>query len=106
MIDGDPQIELTMREQSQSRILKVEASSAGDLEMMQQYGLATPTSNNQTANMINARHESDNSFYSEADTVLDRRPDKMWLLKADQLKTIILNDIEIAKKQKEPYKGL
>ena len=52
--------------------------------MIQQYGLATPTSNNQTANMINAGDESDNSYYSEAETVLDRRPDKkMWLLKAD-----------------------
>ena len=75
--------------------------------MIQQYGLATPTSNNQTANMMNSGNESEDSFYSEADTVFDRRPDKkMWLLKADQLKTIILNDIEIAKKQKEPYKGL
>jgi hypothetical protein len=52
--------------------------------MIQQYGLATPTSNNQTANMINSGNESEDSFHSEAETVLDRRPDKkMWLLKAD-----------------------
>lgn len=44
---------------------------------------------------------------SDEETVFDRKPDKqMWLQKADQLKTIILNDIEIARKQKEPYKGL
>ena len=34
--------------------------------------------------MMNSGNESEDSFYSEADTVFDRRPDKkMWLLKAD-----------------------
>jgi len=44
--------------------------------MIQQYGLATPTSNNQTADMINYDDENDESYYSEAETVFDRRPDK------------------------------
>jgi hypothetical protein len=56
---------------------------------------------------LHANEPSEPTFVSDAETVFDRKPDKqMWLHKADQLKTIILNDIEIARKQKEPYKGL
>ena len=55
-----------------------------------------------------AKEQSQTSIESSEQTVLerDRKPEKqVWLNRAEQLKTIILSDIEIKKRQKEPYKG-